>query len=213
VSPGGANVAFRHAAEVAAAVGASGTSPRPRDQEAAAPTKQAAIANANASGRPLRNGPAIKCVEPPRPRERADGERTRRRRTRAAAIDGAHARRARGRAARQSPPPIRATEGSRSSSWPLTAARRWPRTGGAAKAGSRGRSRASWPLTSCARSATPEVVDRFRAELKRQGVGGTVERLPGTSQGFAMADLPVYDRDAAERHFERTLDLWRRNLS
>jgi hypothetical protein len=27
-----------------------------------------------------------------------------------------------------------------------------------------------------------------------------------------MADLPVYDRDAAERHFERTLDLWRRNL-
>ena len=28
-----------------------------------------------------------------------------------------------------------------------------------------------------------------------------------------MADLPVYQRDAAERHFERTLDLWRRNLS
>jgi hypothetical protein len=28
-----------------------------------------------------------------------------------------------------------------------------------------------------------------------------------------MADLPVYDRDAAERHFERALDLWRRNLA
>jgi hypothetical protein len=28
-----------------------------------------------------------------------------------------------------------------------------------------------------------------------------------------MADLPVYDRDAAEHTFERTLDLWRRNLS
>ena len=28
-----------------------------------------------------------------------------------------------------------------------------------------------------------------------------------------MADLPVYNRDAAEHHFERTLDLWRRNLS
>ena len=28
-----------------------------------------------------------------------------------------------------------------------------------------------------------------------------------------MADLPVYDKAAAERHFERTLDLWRRNLS
>ena len=28
-----------------------------------------------------------------------------------------------------------------------------------------------------------------------------------------LADLPVYNREAAERHFERTLDLWRRNLS
>jgi hypothetical protein len=27
-----------------------------------------------------------------------------------------------------------------------------------------------------------------------------------------MADLPVYDRDACERHFEQTLELWRRNL-
>jgi carboxymethylenebutenolidase len=62
-------------------------------------------------------------------------------------------------------------------------------------------------------SATPEVVERFRDELECQHVRGTVERLPGTSHGFAMADLPVYDRDAAERHFERTLELWRRNLS
>jgi hypothetical protein len=28
-----------------------------------------------------------------------------------------------------------------------------------------------------------------------------------------MADLPVYDRDASELHFQRTLELWRRNLS
>ena len=61
-------------------------------------------------------------------------------------------------------------------------------------------------------SATPEVVDRFRDELERQGVAGVVERLPGTAHGFAMADLPVYNHDAAERHFQRTLDLWRRNL-
>ena len=60
---------------------------------------------------------------------------------------------------------------------------------------------------------TPELVERFRGELERNGVKGVVERLPGTAHGFAMADLPVYDRDAAERHFERTLDLWRRNLS
>ena len=63
------------------------------------------------------------------------------------------------------------------------------------------------------RSATPEVVDRFRTELERQGVRGDVEQLSGTSHGFAMADLPVYDERAAEHHFERTLELWRRNLS
>jgi carboxymethylenebutenolidase len=62
-------------------------------------------------------------------------------------------------------------------------------------------------------SATPEVVERFRQELENQGVTGVVERLPGTSHGFAMADLPVYDQAATARHFERTLDLWRRNLS
>jgi len=63
------------------------------------------------------------------------------------------------------------------------------------------------------RSVTPELVERVRQELERQGVRGVVEQLPGVAHGFAMADLPVYDRAAAERHFERTLDLWRRNLS
>jgi carboxymethylenebutenolidase len=62
-------------------------------------------------------------------------------------------------------------------------------------------------------SATPESIDRFRQALGEQGVTGVVERLPGTSHGFAMADLPVYDEAATERHFERTLELWRRNLS
>lgn len=62
-------------------------------------------------------------------------------------------------------------------------------------------------------SATPELVERFREELERQGVAGVVERLPGVAHGFAMADLPVYDHDAAEHHFQRTLELWRRNLS
>jgi carboxymethylenebutenolidase len=62
-------------------------------------------------------------------------------------------------------------------------------------------------------SATAEIVDRFRAELEREGVRGTVERLPGVAHGFAMADLPVYDADATARHFQQTLALWRRNLS
>ncbi|MBV9194305.1 MAG: dienelactone hydrolase family protein [Solirubrobacterales bacterium] len=59
----------------------------------------------------------------------------------------------------------------------------------------------------------PELVDQFRDELERNGVRGVVERIPGTEHGFSMADLPVYQREAAERHFERTLDLWRRNLA
>jgi carboxymethylenebutenolidase len=63
------------------------------------------------------------------------------------------------------------------------------------------------------RTATPENIDQFRRELERTGVRGEVERLPGTTHGFAMADLPVYNREAAERHYERTLALWRRNLS
>jgi carboxymethylenebutenolidase len=62
-------------------------------------------------------------------------------------------------------------------------------------------------------SATADNVNRFRDELEQQGIQGVVERLPGTSHGFAMADLPVYDQEATERHFARTLDLWRRNLS
>jgi carboxymethylenebutenolidase len=63
------------------------------------------------------------------------------------------------------------------------------------------------------RTVTAEIVDQFREELRRHGVRGVVERLLGTTHGFAMADLPVYNREAAEHHFERTLDLWRRNLA
>jgi carboxymethylenebutenolidase len=63
------------------------------------------------------------------------------------------------------------------------------------------------------RSVTAELVAQFREELGRNRVRGVVERLPGTAHGFAMADLPVYNHNAAEHHFERTLDLWRRNLS
>lgn len=63
------------------------------------------------------------------------------------------------------------------------------------------------------RTATPELVDRFRDEMRHHGVRGEVERIPSAAHGFAMEDLPVYNRDAAERHFEKTLALWRRNLS
>jgi carboxymethylenebutenolidase len=63
------------------------------------------------------------------------------------------------------------------------------------------------------RSVSTEGVDRFRAEFEAAGVRGVVERLPGVTHGYAMADLPMYDRAASEEHFRRTLELWRRNLS
>jgi len=40
-----------------------------------------------------------------------------------------------------------------------------------------------------------------------------VEVYPGTHHGFAFPKRPVYHRDAAERHWERLLALYRRNLS
>jgi carboxymethylenebutenolidase len=63
------------------------------------------------------------------------------------------------------------------------------------------------------RSVTAEGVERFRAEFEAAGVRGVVERLPGVTHGYAMADLPMYDQAASEEHFRRTLELWRRNLS
>lgn len=61
------------------------------------------------------------------------------------------------------------------------------------------------------RTATPENVDQFRAEMEKRGIRGEVERLPGTTHGFAMADLEVYNRAAAERHFAKVIALWDRN--
>ncbi|HEV2217651.1 MAG TPA: dienelactone hydrolase family protein [Candidatus Dormibacteraeota bacterium] len=63
------------------------------------------------------------------------------------------------------------------------------------------------------RTATPESIDEFRAEMEGRGVRGKVERIAGATHGFAMADLAMYDRDAAERHFAKTLDLWQRSLN
>ena len=62
------------------------------------------------------------------------------------------------------------------------------------------------------RTATADSIEEFRRELERNHIRGAVERWPGVTHGFAMADLPMYDAEAAERHFERTLALWRRNL-
>lgn len=62
------------------------------------------------------------------------------------------------------------------------------------------------------RTATPESIDQFRDEMKARGVRGVVERIAGATHGFAMADLPMYNHDAAEKHFENVLELWDRNV-
>lgn len=62
------------------------------------------------------------------------------------------------------------------------------------------------------RTATPETIDQFNAEMQRLGVKGSVERISGATHGFAMADLAMYDRLASENHFDKTIELWRRNL-
>lgn len=44
-------------------------------------------------------------------------------------------------------------------------------------------------------------------------MGALVDMKVASRPVLAMADLAVYDHDAAEGQFERTFDLWRRNLS
>ena len=59
--------------------------------------------------------------------------------------------------------------------------------------------------------APQEIIDKLKEGMK--GSNNEVEIYPGTHHGFAFPKRPVYDRDAAERHWERLLALYRRNLS
>ena len=58
--------------------------------------------------------------------------------------------------------------------------------------------------------APQEIIDKVAAGMK--GSNNEVEVYPGTHHGFAFPKRPVYHRDAAERHWERLLALYRRNL-
>jgi carboxymethylenebutenolidase len=59
--------------------------------------------------------------------------------------------------------------------------------------------------------APPQIIEKVREGMK--GSHNEVEIYPGTHHGFAFPKRPVYDRDAAERHWERLLALYHRNLS
>ena len=56
--------------------------------------------------------------------------------------------------------------------------------------------------------APREMIDQLRAELDAKGGNAVVEIYPGTAHGFAFASRPVYDKAAAERHWERLFTLF-----
>jgi carboxymethylenebutenolidase len=59
--------------------------------------------------------------------------------------------------------------------------------------------------------APQEIIDKVAQAMR--DAKAEVEIYPGTHHGFAFPRRPVYDRDAAERHWERLLALYRRNLA
>jgi len=63
------------------------------------------------------------------------------------------------------------------------------------------------------RWAPIEMIEPLREALRADGVDAEVELYPGVHHGFAFPKRPVYDKDAAERHWERLLALYRRRLS
>src|SRR4029077_2539908 len=58
--------------------------------------------------------------------------------------------------------------------------------------------------------APMEIIEKVKQGMK--GANAEVEIFPSTHHGFAFPKRPVYDRDAAERHWERLVALYRRNL-
>lgn len=61
--------------------------------------------------------------------------------------------------------------------------------------------------------APMETVETLKQTTAADKARAEVEIYPGTHHGFAFPNRPVYDKPAAERHWERLLALYRRNLS
>ena len=60
--------------------------------------------------------------------------------------------------------------------------------------------------------APAEMVDGLEQHLTTIGANARLERYPGVHHGFAFPQRPVYDKPAAERHWERLFGLFARNL-
>jgi carboxymethylenebutenolidase len=56
------------------------------------------------------------------------------------------------------------------------------------------------------------MVEELRGLFAHAGTAGEIELYPGVHHGFAFPDARVYDKPAAERHWERLIALYRRRL-
>jgi len=62
--------------------------------------------------------------------------------------------------------------------------------------------------------APTEMIHALEAHLKTTPLRHRIERYPGTHHGFVFPNRPgIYDKRAAERHWERLHALFRRNLA
>jgi carboxymethylenebutenolidase len=59
----------------------------------------------------------------------------------------------------------------------------------------------------------PGETDRLNSALKAAGTNYVLEVYPGVQHGFAANGTPMYNRDAAEKHWERIVGLFRETLS
>ena len=63
------------------------------------------------------------------------------------------------------------------------------------------------------RSMTPGTDRHGRARARRAGVTYRSELFAGAAHGYTMADTPVYDEAAAERHFDELFGLLDRTVA
>jgi carboxymethylenebutenolidase len=56
------------------------------------------------------------------------------------------------------------------------------------------------------------MVEELRGLFRRAGAAGEIELYPGVHHGFGFPEAKVYDKPAAERHWERLIALYRRRL-
>ena len=57
-----------------------------------------------------------------------------------------------------------------------------------------------------------EMLAPLQAAFRQGGVRGDIELYAGVEHGFAFPERPAYDKDAAERHWDRLTTLFARNL-